>query len=195
MASKLNLSTECSCTHAEEKGIHTHLDITRILTCVWLWNVPPVCTFSTFSPVTVALLKDFIWSLNSLAEQWAPLCTFSDCMKGRWLAACPLHLLLGWKLPWWQHTPCPSSIWHHISKEQLKVSSMSCTLELTFTGTVPSWHLPDRSLCMGMNSAAWVGSSPVKYLTVGGVRGNMFREEIYDICMTLITQTSAQDSF
>lgn len=69
------------------------------------------------------------------------------------------------------------------------------TLELTFTGTVPSWHLPGRSLCMGMNSAAWVGSSPVKSLTVGGVRGNMFREEIYDICMTLITQTSDQDSF
>lgn len=72
---------------------HTHLDLTRILTCVWLWDVPLVCTFLTFSPLTVPLLKGLFWSLNSLAEQWTPLCPFSNCMKGRWLAACSLLLL------------------------------------------------------------------------------------------------------
>ena len=83
-------------------------------------------TFATFSPVTLPLLQSLISSLNSLAERKDPSLPLFSLCEGRAARSVPsastarIEIL---QVP--AHTPPVSYIWHHISKEQLKVSSIS----------------------------------------------------------------------
>ena len=159
------LQNECTYRHSKEKG--------RILACisstlkcgisVYLGNL--FCCYC--SPV------EDISSLNSLSERKDPSLLLFYMWEGRAARSLPSASTAGIEIPQVPaRTPPVNYTWHPISKEQLKVSSMSFSLVLTFTFTVPSWSFLGRSHGVGTSLAAWVFSSPVKSLNYSrGWRG------------------------
>lgn len=123
--------------HTSRGAGHTQLDITRILTCVQLWNVPLLCTFATFSPVTVSLLKGLISSLNFLAEKKDLSLPLFWLHEGKMAGSVPSAFTARIETPVVPaHTRPVSSIWHQSQRNSERSADVFCL------GTYLSWYSP-----------------------------------------------------